>query len=205
MQKVTFGVQLDFWDTNTKPKMSQPETKKARECTKHIYNVFDAIDSNTGKYFSLGIYPHLPHTPSPDPTEHVCHASHSSGLSLAVTAAGSDSAKAPHVTQTHDVEHAGLQAIAQAAAGGGRAATAVDHAVSGGEQFTEDDEELVLGEWHSRVDRKGEDKGLILEDSDEESPFTEDQAIDPSAPVQGNQPRGAPEAGETESKWTKSR
>lgn len=202
---MTVGVQLDFWDIHTKPKMSQPETKKARECTQHLYNVFDTIDSNTGKYFSLGIYPHLPHTPTPDPTEHVCHASHDSGLSLAVTAAGSDSAKAPHVPQTHDVEHAGLEAIAQAAAGGGSTAAAVNHAVGGGEQFPEYDEELVLGEWHSRVDRKGEDKGLILEDSNEESPVTEDQAIDPSAPVQGNQPRGAPGAGGTKGKWTKSR
>jgi hypothetical protein len=75
---------------------------------------------------------------------------------------------------------------------GEEGATSVHHTVGGGQELPEELEELILGEGHPGVDRKGEDKGLILQDSDAESPI----AIDPSAPVQGNQPRvGRPPSG----------
>jgi hypothetical protein len=199
---LTVGVQLDpTLGHNTFHKMSQPDTKKHRECIQQQLDVFTTIDATTGKYFSLGVYPHLPHTPTPDPTEHIGHASAGSGISLLIAAEGSNTAQAPHVAHSQDVEHAGLEAVAQPAAAGGGSAASVHDAVGGGQEFPEELEELILGEGHPGVDRKGEDKGLILQDSDDESPI----AIDPSAPVQGNQPRGAPGAGETEGKWTKSK
>ena len=115
---LTVGVQLDpTLGHNTFPKMSQPDTKKAREYMQQPLDMFATIDATTGKYFSLGVYPHLPHTPTPDPTEHTCHASAGSGISLLLAAGGSNTAQAPHVPHGQDVKHAGLKAVAQPVAG----------------------------------------------------------------------------------------
>lgn len=182
--------------------MSDSPNKKPRESTPQPLNVFDTIDIHTGRYFSLGVYPHLPHTPTTEPTEHAGHVVHSSSL-LPVL----EGANAPHsmdVAHGEDIEHAGQQPIAQSAAAGGRAGgggLTVDHPVSSLEEGSPVMEEFLLGQGHSGMNRKGDDKAVIFQESNEESPVPKE--IDPSAPVQGNSSE-TPDAGET-GKWTKSR
>jgi len=176
--------------------------KKARESTPQPHNVFDTIDIHTGRYFSLGVYPHLPHSPTAEPTEHTGHVDHAT--SLIPVLQGANAPHTMHVTHGKDIESGGELSITQSAAAGGRAGgggVTVDHAVSGLEEGSPVMEEFLLGQGHSGVYGKGDDKAVIFQESDNESPVPKE--INPSAPVQGNSSE-TPDAGET-GKWTKSR
>ena len=181
--------------------MSQPPNKKPCESTRQALNVFDTIDINTGRYFSLGVYPHLPHTPTTEPTEHTGHASRASSILLSLQ--GADATHSVDMAKSEDIESAGEQPVAQSAAHGGRAGgITVDDTVGGAEEASPVMEDFVLGKGHPGVDWKGNDHTVILQDSDEESPVTKD--INPPAPIQGSSSE-TPDAGEAQGKWTKSR